>query len=201
MLWASAKEKKNTVPPGQMILPEMQKQLIQLPERSFKTTLTVLTKVLPEFKNYLKNRPESNVEANDLYLIYLQIFHKSMTLFPISKDEVAFYERNQKVIQTMSKYLQFIQTKGWLVEMNLVLFEIYRFLNELDLTQGQQFVNLETIRYLLSKSRTLTLENENGSTFVYLDNNDFFNEFGVEIRKEYFKNTYSKEVFSLKSDI
>ena len=96
-----------------------------------------------------------------------------MTLFPVSKDEIAFFEKNQKVIQTMSKYLQYIQSKGWLVEMDLVLFEIYRFLNELDLTQGQQFVNLETIRYLLSKSRMLTLENEGSRTFVLLNDDDF----------------------------
>ncbi|MHA1185511.1 MAG: hypothetical protein ACTSO7_13765 [Candidatus Heimdallarchaeota archaeon] len=153
-------KKKDTVPPGQMILPEMQKQLIQLPEKSFKTTLTVLTKVLPEFKNYLKNRPESNAEANDLYLIYLQIMHKCMTLFPITKDEIAFFEKNQKAIQTMSKYLQYTHSKGWLMEMDLVLFEIYRFLSEMELDKGQQFINLETIRYLLSKARTLKLEND-----------------------------------------
>jgi len=78
--------------------------------------------------------------------------------------------------------------------------KIYKFLAQVEFTKGDRFANLEAIRDILSKSRTLTLETEGSRTYAFLDDDDFYNEFGVEIREEYFKNTYSTEALSLKSD-
>ena len=62
--------------PHQMTLEEMANALSKAhPEQKFKQTIIILGKVMPDFQQYLRMRPRTQAEANDLYFVYLQIFN------------------------------------------------------------------------------------------------------------------------------
>jgi len=178
--------------PLQMTLDEMTNTLSKArPEQRFKQTVTILGKILPAFLQYLRLRPRTQAEANDLYFVYLQIFNLLLNIIPLESkvDYQSFFKKYQRELQFIDKRFTELVSIEWLVDMDKCLHEFYRFLSTKQLYSDFRFLDLRIIQYLLSKNKNLILDQEDGKNFYHLDE-DNYNEFGVEIRDEYFRQRY-----------
>lgn len=153
----------------------------------------------PDFQRYLKTRPYSQAEANDYYYVYLQIFNLCINIIPLESkvDYKSFVKEYQGELQLINKRFREIASYGWLKEMDVCLFEIYRFI-----TQNQtETIDLRTVQYLLNNNQDLIIDHVDDKILYHLRAEDY-NEFGVEFRSDFFKENYftEKKIFYKKKE-
>jgi len=147
----------------------------------------MIAEIIPQFQEHLKVRPFTQSEANDFFIVYSQIFYWAMNFIP-KDDEIEFRTfilKHRKELTRISNGLRFLE-RDWLKDMSNCLLEIYRFLSSKKLYEDYTHIDLRVIKYLLSKSEVLTLNIIDDRCFVHIANDDNYNEFGVEIREEFF---------------
>ena len=81
--------------------------------------------------------------------------------------------------------------------MDVCLFEIYRFVSQ----NQTEMIDLRTVQYLLNNNQNLVIDHVDDKTFYHLSKKNY-NQFGVELRNEFFKKNYftEKRVFYKKKD-
>ena len=164
----------------QFTLKQITDMLNALEPTTHQRILQVVKTVLPQFEEFLKTRPYSAKEANELFEVYLQIRYWSKKIDPQTTDED--YWKNWLGLQMQVAGLL---TNEWLRGMYECLREIREYLQVNEVIKEGNPIEIEEIVFYL-KQGDFFVEEEQGKTFVHLDENRY-NEFGVEIRDEYFK--------------
>ncbi|MGC9778299.1 MAG: hypothetical protein HZR80_03565 [Candidatus Heimdallarchaeota archaeon] len=169
----------------QFTLKQMGNMLNSLESTDHQRILQVVITILPQFEDFLKTRPYSTKEANELFELYLQIRFWSKKISPhnVEKD----YRKNWLGMQ--------IQVAGllankWLRGMHNCLREVreYLYVNEV-IKEGNPIEIEEIVLYL--KQGDFFINKEQGKLLVHLDE-DQYNEFGVEIKDVCFKEFKNK---------
>lgn len=96
----------------------------------------------------------------------------------------------------INKRFREIASYEWLKDMDVCIFEIYRFV-----TQNQtETIDLWTVQYLLNNNQDLIIDHVDDKTFYHLRAEDY-NQFGVELRGELFeRNCFTEKKVFYKKD-
>ncbi|MHA1155233.1 MAG: hypothetical protein ACTSQK_03915 [Candidatus Heimdallarchaeota archaeon] len=174
-----------------MTIEEMNEKLTLLQlEGTFKRAVTLLGQIMPDFQRYLKTRPFDNSEANDYYLVYLQIFNLCLNIIPLESkvDYKSFAKKYKEELKQITKRFREIASYEWLQEMDVCLLTIYRYITE----KQTETIDLRIVQYLLNNNQDLIIDRVDDKTFYHLSAEDY-NKFGVELRGEFFKRNFFTE--------
>lgn len=163
----------------QFTLEQITEMLNSLQPTEYQRILQVVKTVLPQFEEYLKTRPFSTKEANELFDVYLHIRFWSKKINPniVEKD----YRKNWLGIQMQVAGLL---ANEWLRGMHDCLREVREYLQVNKVIKEGSPREIEEIVFYL-KQGDFFVKEEEGKTFVHLDE-DHYNEFGVEIKEKFF---------------
>lgn len=163
----------------QFTLEQIAEMLNTLEPTNHQKILQVLKTVLPQFEEFLKTRPYSAKEANELFEVYLHIRFWSKKIDPNNSEKD--YRKNWLGLQMRVAGLL---ANEWLRGMYNCLSEVREYLLVNEVIKVSNSVNVEEI-VLYLKQGDFFVEEEEGKTFVHLDE-DQYNEFGVEIKEEFY---------------
>ncbi len=161
-------------------------KLENIDPKKYSDIVTMIAEIIPQFQEHLKVRPYTHSEANDFFIVYSQIFYWAMNFIP-KNDEIelrTFILKHRKDLSQISEGLR-ILTRDWLKDMSNCLMEIYRFLSSKKLYEDFPHIDIRVIKYLLSRNPNLIINKENDSVFYHMHDENY-NEFGVELREEFF---------------
>jgi hypothetical protein len=74
--------------------------------------------------------------------------------------------------------------------MSLCLITVYRFLKSIEFFKGIETIDTSSLIYFLSQKDEFIIDTLDEKHLIYLADDDFTNEFGLEIRKEYFQERF-----------
>lgn len=156
------------------------------PHDSFLLNVETLSLILPRFQQFVKVRPISDEEANDLFVVWLKISHLCYNIIPLTTNEdiVRLYRKHQEKMKKISNSLQTMGSIQWLTAMMTCLIAVHFTLEKVDKKRDWSKVSLEEIRKALPKDGQFIFERIDGKEYVHLPD-EFYNEFGIELRKEY----------------
>lgn len=164
----------------QYTLEGIEQQLKRVAKEDHQKIVQVVLGMLPQVKTFLKTRPYSQEEANELFAVYLQLRYLSKRNDPYNEEES--YRKEWVVLQMDVGELIAID---WLEGMCRCLVEVREYLLVNGLVGKDNPLDVEEVELYL-KAGDFILEEENGKLFVHLSE-DSYNEFGVELKEEYFK--------------
>ncbi|MGC9778605.1 MAG: hypothetical protein HZR80_05130 [Candidatus Heimdallarchaeota archaeon] len=164
----------------QFTLEQITEMLNSLNPTDHQRILQVVKTVTPQFEEFLKARPYSTKEANELFEVYLQIRYWSKKIDPNNEENE--YWKNWLGLQMQVAGLS---AKEWLRGMYDCLREVREYLQVNEIIKEGKLIEIEEI-ILYLKQGDFFIEEEEGKTFVHLDE-DQYNEFGIELREDCFK--------------
>lgn len=164
----------------QFTLEQIREMLNLLQPTDHQRILQVLKTVLPLFEEFLKTRPYSTKEANELFEVYLQIRYWSKKIDPNNKEKD--YWRNWLGLQLQVAGLL---ANEWLRGMYECLVKVREYLQINEIIRKENPADIQEI-ILYLKCGDFFIEEEQGRIYIHLDEDDY-NEFGVKLREEYFK--------------
>lgn len=184
----------------QLTLESIGNKLASIEPKKYKSIVTILAEVISPFQEHLRIRPYTQTEANELFIIYSQICYWAMNYIPVEEsiDLKSFLEDNRTALRVISNRIGHLG-KNWLVGMAQCLAEIYQFLSRKKFYEGFPHIDLQIIKYLLSKHADLIINEFDDRTYYHLPDEDY-NEFGIELREEYFNKTFYSMTTSQKED-
>lgn len=107
-------------------------------------------------------------------------------------DLQGFYKKNTSELLSFKKQLDKMSRINWMNDMAKCLVEIYSFLSTKQLYGEYTNLDLRVIKYLLRNCPEVYFEDREERYFLHLSECERYNEFGVELRREYFKKKFLK---------
>ena len=101
-----------------------------------------------------------------------------------------FYKKNASELLSFKKQLDKMSRINWVNDMAQCLVEIYSFLSTKQLYGEFTTLDLRVIKYLLGKCPEVYFEDREEGYFLHFSDCEKYNEFGVELKKGYFKKNY-----------
>jgi len=161
----------------QFTLEQITDMLNVLESSAHQRILQVVKSAVPQFEEFLKTRPYSVKEANELFEVYLQIRYWSKKIDP-HREEKDY----RKKWLGMQMRVAGLLANEWLRGMYECLREVKEYLQVNEVIKKGNPIEIEEI-ILYLKQGDFFVEEEQGKMFVHLDE-DQYNEFGLEIREE-----------------
>ena len=162
----------------QFTLEQISNMLNTLKTNDYQRIIQILKAIIPQYEDFLKTRPISEEEANDLFEVYLQIRFWSKKIDPHNKEE----EYRKDWIEIQMQVVGLLNNE-WLEGMYNCLIQVREYLrvNEV-IKEGIPIDTQEIVFYL--KQGDYFVEEEEGRIIVHLDEEQY-NELIVETLYNY----------------
>lgn len=188
------KELQNHFPiKEQYTLEEIAQGLVSLKEvNSFENNIRLLVTIFPHFLQFLRVKPFTDKEANDLFAIWLLLSYQCSNILPINttEDIIKLYKEYRVELSQIGDFLRTIGQITWLQEMMVSLMDVITCLEKYYTHKNRESVpSLERIINLLTKAGFI-IETITGTEYLYTSK---FSEFGLDLRE------VTRQFFSRKS--